>query len=65
MQRYENRSTLMTSNRPIEEWGMLLQDVPTSTAILDRFLHHAEVVTIKGRSYRLKNRAIVQAADSE
>jgi DNA replication protein DnaC len=55
----------MTSNRPIEEWGKPLQDVPTLTAILDRFLHHAEVVTMKGRSYRLKNRAIAQAADSE
>ncbi len=65
MRRYENRSTLMTSNRPIEEWGKLLQDVPTSTAILDRFLHHAEVVTMKGRSYRLKNRAIAQTSDAE
>ena len=56
MRRYEKRSTLMTSNRPIEEWGKLLQDVPSATAILDRFLHHAEVVAMKGRSYRLKDR---------
>jgi hypothetical protein len=48
--RYENRSTLMTSNRPLEERGKLLQDAPTATAILDRFLHHAEVVTLKGRA---------------
>jgi DNA replication protein DnaC len=40
LRRYENRSTLMTSNRPIEEWGKLLNDVPAATAILDRFLHH-------------------------
>ncbi len=65
MRRYENRSTLMTSNLPIEELGKLLQDVPTSTAILDRFLHHAEVVTMKGRSYRLKNRATAQTSDAE
>ena len=56
MRRYETRSTLMTSNRPIEEWGKLLGDVPAATAILDRFLHHAEVITLTGRSYRLKDR---------
>ena len=55
MRRYENRSTMMTSNRPIEEWGKLLADVPTATAILDRFLHHAEIIAITGKSYRLKN----------
>jgi DNA replication protein DnaC len=57
MRRYEVRSTLMTSNRPIEEWGKLLGDVPAATAILDRFLHHAEIVQITGKSYRLKDRA--------
>jgi hypothetical protein len=41
MRRYENRSTMMTSNRPIEEWGKLLSDVPAASAILDRLLHHA------------------------
>ena len=39
MRRYENRSTRMTSNRPIEEWGKLLSDVPAAGAILDRLLH--------------------------
>lgn len=57
MRRYENRSTLMTSNRPIEEWGKLLADVPAASAILDRLLHHAEVIAINGRSYRLKESA--------
>ncbi|MDD5557821.1 MAG: IS21-like element helper ATPase IstB [bacterium] len=57
MRRYELRSTMMTSNRPIEEWGKLIGDVPSATAILDRFLHHAEIIPIKGRSYRLKDRA--------
>jgi len=57
LRRYENRSTLMTSNRPIEEWGKLLNDAPTATAILDRFLHHAEIIQITGRSYRLRNGA--------
>jgi len=54
MRRYENRSTIMTSNRPLEEWGKLLADVPTAGAILDRFLHHAKVIAITGRSYRVK-----------
>jgi DNA replication protein DnaC len=57
MRRYENRSTLMTSNRPIEEWGKLLCDVPAASAILDRLLHHAELIPISGRSYRLQQRA--------
>jgi DNA replication protein DnaC len=56
MRRYENRSTLMTSNRPIEEWGKLLNDVPAATAILDRFLHRAEIIQMTGRSYRLHDR---------
>jgi DNA replication protein DnaC len=56
MRRYEARSTMMTSNRPLEDWGKLLGDVPTATAILDRFLHHAEVVQMNGRSYRLRDR---------
>ena len=57
MRRYENRSTMMTSNRPIEEWGKLLSDVPAASAILDRLLHHAEIIPINGRSYRLKEGA--------
>ncbi len=57
LRRYENRSTLMTSNRPIEEWGKLLNDVPAATAILDRFLHHADIIQISGRSYRLNDAA--------
>ena len=62
MRRYELRSTLMTSNRPLEEWGKLLGDVPAATAILDRFLHHANIIKIKGKSYRMQN-AVSQAID--
>lgn len=65
LRRYENRSTLMTSNRPIEDWGKLLNDVPTATAILDRFLHHAEVIQMTGRSYRLKQGAARNAGDTK
>jgi len=57
MRRHELRSTIMTSNRPLEEWGKLIGDVPTATAILDRILHRAEIIQITGKSYRLKDRA--------
>jgi DNA replication protein DnaC len=56
MRRYELKSTMMTSNRPLEDWGKLVGDVPAATAILDRFLHHAEVINITGKSYRLRGR---------
>jgi DNA replication protein DnaC len=48
---------MMTSNRPIEEWGKLLSDVPAASAILDRLLNHAEIIPINGRSYRLQSKA--------
>ena len=59
MRRYETRSTIMTSNRPLEDWGKLIGDVPSATAILDRFLHHAEIIQITGKSYRLRNQGHV------
>jgi DNA replication protein DnaC len=65
MRRYETRSTIMTSNRPLEDWGKLIGDVPSATAILDRFLHHAEIVTITGKSYRLRNQVEPPAAASD
>lgn len=65
MRRYETRSTMMTSNRPLEDWGKLVGDVPSATAILDRFLHHAEIITITGKSYRLRDRAAANTAAAE
>jgi len=65
MRRYEMRSTMMTSNRPLEDWGKLLGDAPGATAILDRFLHHAELVQMTGRSYRLGHRAGLPQEDVE
>jgi len=56
LRRHEIKSTMMTSNRPLEDWGKLLGDVPSATAILDRFLHHSDIIQIAGRSYRLGNR---------
>lgn len=55
MRRHETRSTMMTSNRPLEDWAKLIGDVPAATAILDRFLQHATIIQITGRSYRLRN----------
>ena len=55
MRRHGLRSTMMTSNRPLEEWGKLVGDVPSATAILDRFLADSEVIQLQGRSYRLDN----------
>jgi DNA replication protein DnaC len=55
MRRHENRSTMMTSNRPLEDWAKLIGDVPAATAILDRFLQHATIINITGRSYRLRH----------
>jgi len=54
MRRHENRSTIMTSNRPLEDWAKLIGDVPAATAILDRFLQHAQIINITGKSYRLR-----------
>lgn len=57
MRRHEVKSTMMTSNRPLEDWGKLIGDVPAATAILDRFLQAAELIEItKGKSYRLNRR---------
>src|ERR1700677_1365089 len=55
MRRHENRSTVMTSNRPLEDWAKLIGDVPAATAILDRFLQHATIINITGKSYRLRH----------
>ena len=61
MRRYQLRSTIMTSNRPLEDWGKLIGDVPAATAILDRFLHNADVISITGKSYRMSDRAAKKA----
>ncbi len=56
MRRHELKSTMMTSNRPLADWGKLIGDVPSATAILDRFLHRSELFEITGRSYRMNDR---------
>jgi DNA replication protein DnaC len=54
--RYEHGSILLTSNTSFSEWGSLLGDDVLATALLDRLLHHAEVLAINGSSYRMKDR---------
>ncbi len=56
MRRHQIKSTIMTSNRPIEDWGKLINDTPAAGAILDRFLQQATIIAITGQSYRLRNK---------
>ena len=55
MRRYQRASTLVTSNRPIEDWGKLLGDIAAVTAMLDRLLHHGHILKCGPRSWRTKS----------
>jgi DNA replication protein DnaC len=57
VRRHETASTLITTNRPTQDWGTFLGDVPAATAILDRFLAHATIIQMVGKSYRLRSRS--------
>lgn len=61
MRRYERASTVLTSNRPVEDWGKLLGDAAAVTALLDRLLHHAHVLKCGPRSWRTKLAADLQS----
>ena len=63
MRRYERASTLLTSNRPVEDWGKLLGDVAAVSAMLDRLLHHGHVLKCGPRSWRTKTSS-TSAGDS-
>lgn len=54
--RYEKNSTIFTSNKPFSQWNEVFSDTTIAAAILDRVLHHCNVVNIRGDSYRLKER---------
>ena len=62
MRRYERASTLLTSNRPVEDWGKLLGDVAAVTAMLDRILHHGHVLKCGPRSWRTKTATVATGA---
>jgi DNA replication protein DnaC len=54
MSRYEKQSTIVTSNRPFDDWGKLLGDVVVVTPLLDRLMHHGHLLKFEGKSWRLK-----------
>ena len=64
MRRYERASTLLTSNRPVDDWGKLLGDTAAVTALLDRLLHHAHVLKCGPRSWRTKVHTDLQSGES-
>ena len=53
--RYEKKSTIITSNKPLNKWHEIFGDAVLANAILDRLLHHSKVITINGPSYRTKD----------
>jgi DNA replication protein DnaC len=65
VRRYEKGSIILTTNRPLEDWGQVLSDTARAGAILDRFLHHAEVVRLQGKSHRMQNRRELQTKNQE
>ena len=57
MSRYEKGATMLTSNRPVEDWATLLGDVVVVTPLLDRLMHHGHLLKFEGKSWRLKEAA--------
>jgi len=57
MSRYEKASTIVTSNRPLDDWGQLLGDPVVVTPLLDRLMHHGHLLRFEGKSWRLKEAA--------
>ena len=65
VRRHERGSTLVTTNRPTQDWGVFLGDIPAATAILDRFLSHTELVQMQGKSYRMHQRSLRQGSRAD
>ncbi|MGH2675984.1 MAG: IS21-like element helper ATPase IstB [Actinomycetota bacterium] len=57
-ERYERASMIVTSNKPFSAWGEIFGDAVTASAMVDRLIHHAEIISLKGDSYRLKDRDV-------
>ena len=60
--RYERASLIVTSNKPFSAWGEIFGDETTAVAMIDRLVHHAEILALKGDSYRLKDRDLTRPA---
>lgn len=58
--RYENKSTIITTNQPFSKWSEVFDDAILASAILDRLLHHSTIVNITGKSYRIRDKIINQ-----
>src|SRR2546422_341698 len=58
--RYERASLIVTSNKPFSAWGEIFGDEVTATAMIERLVHHAEILSLKGDSYRLKDRDLAR-----
>ena len=54
--RYERASLIVTSNKPFSAWGEIFGDEVTAVAMIDRLVHHAEILSLKGDSYRLRDK---------
>lgn len=54
--RYENHSTIITTNKPFGKWHEIFGDVTLANAILDKLLHHSHIININGNSYRIKDK---------
>ena len=54
--RYERASLIVTSNKPFSAWGEIFGDEIVAAAMIDRLVHHAEILNLKGDSYRLKDK---------
>jgi DNA replication protein DnaC len=63
--RYERASVIVTSNKPFGRWGEVFGDATVAAAMIDRLVHHAEVVSLKGDSYRLKDRDLGRVPSDE
>ena len=61
---YERRGLIVTSNKPFSAWGEIFGD-DTAVALVDRLIHHAEFISLKGDSYRLKHRDLVRMTPVE
>ncbi len=64
MRRHERASTILTSNRPVEDWAKLLGDTAAVTAMLDRLLHHAHLIKCGPKSWRTRESALSKAKEA-
>ena len=61
--RYERGSLIVTSNKPFTAWGEIFGDPVVAAAMIDRLVHHAEIINMKGESYRLKDKQLSRPTD--